>query len=75
MAAGSSAATLGVPNSPGVSENTARDTLVLKYNDVAGLEAAMTGTARRSPPLLSSRLSATWAASWGPLSFIGHCGN
>ena len=40
VAAGSSAATLGVPNSPGVTEGIARDTLVLQYNDVAGLEAA-----------------------------------
>ncbi len=40
VAAGSSAATLGVPNSPGVTEGTARDTLTLQYNDVAGLEAA-----------------------------------
>jgi glutamate-1-semialdehyde 2,1-aminomutase len=40
VAAGSSAATLGVPNSPGVTEGTTRDTLILQYNDVAGLEAA-----------------------------------
>ncbi len=40
VAAGSSAATLGVPNSPGVTEGTTRDTLVLRYNDVEGLEAA-----------------------------------
>jgi len=40
VAAGSSAATLGVPNSPGVTEGTAKDTLVLRYNDPAGLEAA-----------------------------------
>jgi glutamate-1-semialdehyde 2,1-aminomutase len=40
VAAGSSAATLGVPNSPGVTEGIARDILVLQYNDVAGLEAA-----------------------------------
>lgn len=39
VAAGSSAATLAVPNSPGVTEGTSRDTLVLQYNDVAGLEA------------------------------------
>ena len=40
VAAGSSAATLAVPNSPGVTQGTTRDTLVLHYNDVAGLEAA-----------------------------------
>jgi glutamate-1-semialdehyde 2,1-aminomutase len=40
VAAGSSAATLAVPNSPGVTEGTSRDTLVLHYNDVAGLKQA-----------------------------------
>lgn len=40
VAAGSSAATLGVPNSPGVTAGTSRDTLVLRYNDVPGLEDA-----------------------------------
>ena len=39
VAAGSAAATLAVPDSPGVTEGTARDTLILRYNDVAGLEA------------------------------------
>jgi len=40
VAAGSSAATLAVPNSPGVTEGTTKDTLVLKYNDPQALEAA-----------------------------------
>jgi glutamate-1-semialdehyde 2,1-aminomutase len=40
VAAGSSAATLAVPNSPGVTAGTTRDTLVLQYNDVAGLQQA-----------------------------------
>jgi glutamate-1-semialdehyde 2,1-aminomutase len=40
VAAGSSAATLGVPNSPGVTAGTTKDTLTLKFNDVGGLEAA-----------------------------------
>ena len=40
VAAGSSAATLGVPNSPGVTAGATRDTLVLEYNDPAGLAAA-----------------------------------
>lgn len=38
VAAGSSAATLGVPNSPGVTAGTAKDTIVCQYNDVAGLQ-------------------------------------
>ncbi len=40
VAAGSAAATLGVPNSPGVTAGTTRDTLVLDYNDVTGLQQA-----------------------------------
>ncbi len=38
VAAGSSAANLGVPDSPGVTQGTSRDTLVLPYNDASSLE-------------------------------------
>src|SRR5713226_7988032 len=38
--AGSSATTLGVPNSPGVPKNCTADTLVLGFNDVEGLAEA-----------------------------------
>jgi glutamate-1-semialdehyde 2,1-aminomutase len=37
--AGSGAATLGVPNSPGVPEAVVRDTLVAPYNDLRAVEA------------------------------------
>jgi glutamate-1-semialdehyde 2,1-aminomutase len=40
VSAGSSATTLGVPNSPGIPKGHTQDTLVLRYNDVASLEAA-----------------------------------
>jgi glutamate-1-semialdehyde 2,1-aminomutase len=40
VAAGSSAATLGVPNSPGVTAGASQDTLILQYNDVAGVHDA-----------------------------------
>ena len=40
VAAGSSAATLGVPNSLGVTAGTSRDTIVLPYNDSEALHVA-----------------------------------
>ena len=40
VSAGSSATTLGVPTSPGIPKGCTQDTLVLRYNDVAGLEDA-----------------------------------
>jgi glutamate-1-semialdehyde 2,1-aminomutase len=39
--AGSGAATLGVPSSPGVTEGAARDTLVAEFNDVASVRALL----------------------------------
>jgi glutamate-1-semialdehyde 2,1-aminomutase len=47
VAAGSSAATLAVPNSPGITIGTSQDTLVLQYNDVPGLEKAFSAHGNR----------------------------
>jgi len=42
IAAGSSALTLGVPNSPGIPKNVAADTIVVQYNDAEALANAFT---------------------------------
>jgi glutamate-1-semialdehyde 2,1-aminomutase len=47
VAAGSSAATLGVPDSPGVTRGTSQDTLVLRYNDVEAVRAAFAAHGER----------------------------
>lgn len=38
IAAGSGAITMGIPNSPGVTEGTAKDTLIAKFNDLKSVE-------------------------------------
>ena len=40
VSAGSSATTLGVPNSPGIPKGCTQDTLALRYNDVVSLQEA-----------------------------------
>ena len=47
VAAGSSAATLGAPSSPGVTVGTTQDTVVLEYNDVEGLKKAFAEHSRQ----------------------------
>lgn len=41
--AGSGAATLGIPSSPGVTSGAAQDTLVAEFNDLAGVQAHFDG--------------------------------
>jgi len=43
VAAGSGAATLGIPGSAGVPEGAARDTIIVAYNDLGAVERALAG--------------------------------
>src|SRR5712692_9486314 len=52
VSAGSSATTLGVPNSPGIPEGCTADTLVLRFNDPAGLEEAFQANGDRIAGLI-----------------------
>ncbi len=47
VAAGSAGATLGVPDSPGVTPGAGADTIVLAYNDIAELTQAFTNHSRQ----------------------------
>ena len=74
VAAGSSATTLGVPTSPGVPAGCTADTIVLRFNDVAGLKetfARSRGT--RSPASSGNRSSATWGSSGRAPSSSANC--
>ena len=48
VAAGSGAATLGIPGSAGVPEGAAKDTVVVPYNDLAAAEALIAAGDRRT---------------------------
>ena len=68
--AGSGVATLGLPDSPGVTRSTAQDTLNAIYNDIASVEQLVEENAARSPPSLSSRWRGIWAACRPNRSFL-----
>jgi glutamate-1-semialdehyde 2,1-aminomutase len=71
VAAGSAAATLGVPNSPGVTEGTARDTLILQYNDVVGLEKAFGEYGSQIAAVIVEPVAGNMGCVTGRPEFIG----
>lgn len=70
VAAGSAAATLGVPDSPGVTQGTARDTLVLRYNDVFGLEGAFAEHAAKIAAVIVEPVAGNMGCVRGSLEFL-----
>jgi glutamate-1-semialdehyde 2,1-aminomutase len=70
VAAGSAAATLGVPNSPGVTKGTAQDTLVLRYNDVAGVRAAFDAHGSRIACAIVEPIAGNMGCVRGSLEFL-----
>jgi len=61
ISAGSGALTNGVPDSPGVTAGTARDTIVVDYNDLAAVEAAFAA----NPEQIAAVIVEPYAANMG----------
>ncbi|MBN2023188.1 MAG: glutamate-1-semialdehyde 2,1-aminomutase [Pirellulales bacterium] len=70
VAAGSSAATLSVPNSPGVTAGTSRDTLVLRYNDVDGLAEAFSRHGQRIACVICEPIVGNMGCVRGSAAFV-----
>ncbi len=73
--AGSGVMTAGVPDSAGVPEGCAKDTLTARYNDLESVKKLFANFPARSPPLLSNRWPQTWGSSPERQLFAGSAGS
>ncbi|MDO8307219.1 MAG: glutamate-1-semialdehyde 2,1-aminomutase [Actinomycetota bacterium] len=69
VAAGSGVATLGLPDSPGVTPGTAQDTLVLPYGDVAALEELFAARGSEIACVITEAVPANMGVVPPPLGF------
>jgi glutamate-1-semialdehyde 2,1-aminomutase len=71
VAAGSSAATLSVPNSPGVTPGTTQDTLILKYNSPDAARAAFDENGDRIAGVIVEPVAGNMGCVKGTAEFLG----
>jgi glutamate-1-semialdehyde 2,1-aminomutase len=69
VAAGSGVATLGLPDSPGVTEGTAKDTLTLDYGNIAALEALFAEHGDRIAAVITEAIPANMGVVPPPAGF------
>ncbi len=70
VAAGSSAATLGVPDSPGVTPGTVADTILLPYNNVAALKAVFEAQGREIAAVIVEPVAGNMGCVIGSSNFL-----
>ncbi|MCL2304791.1 MAG: glutamate-1-semialdehyde 2,1-aminomutase [Planctomycetaceae bacterium] len=76
VAAGSSAATLGVPNSPGIPEGTIQDTFLLPYNDVDAIHKLFEAHGREIAAVIVEPIAGNMGCVPGSSNFLyelRHC--
>ena len=70
IAAGSSAATLGVPSSPGITEGTTQDTFILPYNDVDAIHKLFSEHARDIAAVIVEPIAGNMGCIAGSSNFL-----
>lgn len=71
VAAGSSAATLGVPTSPGITTGTAKDTIVLPYNNVEAVQKTFAELGPKIAAVIVEPIAGNMGCVPGNSQFLG----
>ncbi|GHT18672.1 glutamate-1-semialdehyde 2,1-aminomutase [Planctomycetales bacterium] len=70
VAAGSSAATLGVPNSPGITAGTTQDTILLPYNNVETIKAVFREQGKEIAAVIAEPVAGNMGCVIGSSNFL-----